>query len=213
MSHLHRTRIKICGIRDAESATWALRAGADAVGLVFVNSSPRLIELQTAREIALGLPPFVQAVGLVADIVPGRAERILAEAGVDWVQVHGSESEKDLEKFSLPLIRGFRFSPEAVRRWNACEAVDALLIDGSTGGRGEVFDWGELEAMTDEIDKPVILAGGLTPDNVGEAIARIRPWAVDVSSGVERERGIKDENLIYDFCAAVRKADAQLFRG
>jgi phosphoribosylanthranilate isomerase len=202
-----RTRVKICGIRDFDAALWAIEAGADAIGLVFVESSPRHVDVGRAAQIAASLPPFVQSVVLTADMAPGRVLRLAEEVAASWVQVHGLESEGQVAQLELPLIRGFRFSPEAVRRWNACEMVDALLIDGSSGGEGTSFDWTQLADMMDEIDKPVILAGGLTPENVGEAIETIRPWAVDVSSGVERRRGVKDEDLIHAFCEAVRAAD------
>jgi phosphoribosylanthranilate isomerase len=204
-----RTRIKICGIRDFESAAWALQAGTDAIGLVFVASSPRCVDVGTAAQIACSLPPFAQSVVLTADMAPGRAVKIAEQVGADWLQVHGQESEEQLEELCLPIVRGFQFSPEAVRRWNVCDAVDALLVDGSSGGQGETFDWDQLAELMDEIDKPVLLAGGLTPENVGAAITAIRPWAVDVSSGVEKRRGVKDEALIHEFCQAVREADRQ----
>ncbi len=205
-----RTRIKICGIRDFDAACWAIEAGADAIGLVFVESSPRHVDVGRAAQIAAGLPPFVQSVMLTVDMAPGRVVRLAEEVAPNWVQAHGGESEGHLAQLELPLIRGFRFSPEALRRWNACEHVDALLVDGSSGGEGQTFDWSELAGLMDEIEKPLILAGGLTPDNVGDAIAAVRPWAVDVSSGVESKRGVKDEGLIHAFCDAVRAADSAL---
>ncbi|MCK4872958.1 MAG: phosphoribosylanthranilate isomerase [Phycisphaerales bacterium] len=203
----HRTRIKICGIRDLDDAAAAIQAGADAIGLVFVESSPRHITPDAAAEIAMAMPPFVQSVGLVANMSPRAAEHAAITAQVNWLQVHGNETEAQLSSISAPIIRGFVFDAEQVRRWNACDAVDALLVDGSTGGQGQAFEWDALAAMMDEIDKPVIVAGGLTAENVAHAIHAVQPWAVDVSSGVETARGVKNPALMAEFCQAVREAD------
>jgi len=206
----HRTRIKICGITSPELAHVAVASGADAVGLVFAPGSPRHVEFETAVEIVEVLPPFVTAVGLFQ--LTSRLNEDLEDWWEEWCQLHGEENEDLVDEVADThrVIRGFRFSRDAVERWNACEAVDALLIDGGAGGTGESFDHAELAAMRNEITKPIILAGGLTPNNVAEAIRNVRPFAVDVSSGVESERGVKSPDLIRAFCAAVREADAAL---
>jgi phosphoribosylanthranilate isomerase len=207
-----RTRIKICGIRDIETAAEAITAGADAIGLVMVEGSPRYVTPARAGEIASILPPFVTSVGLVANLSKPKAIRALEQANVDWAQVHGDESPAFVESLGVPVIRGFEFSGAAVRTWDAVEAVEALLVDGSAqGGQGETFSWDGLASMLAEITKPIILAGGLTPENVGLAIETIQPWAVDVSSGVETGRGVKSPELIHEFCQAVRAADARVY--
>ncbi|MEE2906479.1 MAG: N-(5'-phosphoribosyl)anthranilate isomerase, partial [Planctomycetota bacterium] len=125
-----------------------------------------------------------------------------------WIQLHGEETEAIAAQARGPVVRGFSFSPEAVRRWNACPHVELLLIDGPGKGAGRTFDHDQLLELQHEITKPIVLAGGLDPDTVGEAIAAIRPWGVDVSSGVESGRGIKDPARIRAFCEAVRAADS-----
>jgi phosphoribosylanthranilate isomerase len=209
----HRTRIKICGITSVELAVTAVEAGADAIGLVFAKKSPRCIDIDTALEIAESLPPFVTPIGLFQ--LDRADDPALAEWWGEWVQLHGKEDETLVEQVaeSHRVIRGFRFSQSEVARWERCEYVHTLLIDGSPGGGGETFDHAALASMRDEIIKPIILAGGLTAQNVGDAIREVRPFAVDVSSGVERERGVKDAKLIEEYCAAVRDADADIRAG
>lgn len=203
-----RTRIKICGIMSVELAMAAVDAGADAIGLVFAKKSPRCIDIDTAMEIAEALPPFVMPVGLFQ--LERANDPVLAEWWGEWVQLHGTEDEAIAKEVAEThrVIRGFRFSKSEVSRWERCEHVNTLLIDGSAGGGGEMFDHAELAALRREITRPIILAGGLTAENVAGAIRAVQPYAVDVSSGVERERGVKDVTLIAQFCAAVRAADA-----
>ncbi|HRP62877.1 MAG TPA: phosphoribosylanthranilate isomerase [Phycisphaerales bacterium] len=204
-----RTRIKICGIMTVDAALAAIDAGADAVGLVFAPNSPRRIDLDDAIEIVDALPPFVTPVGLF-QLGKNASNADLDEWWCEWCQLHGDEDEKTVAKVaeSHRIIRGFPFNAAQIKRWNDCDEVAALLIDGSKGGGGTSFDHAGLARMTPEIDKPIILAGGLTPENVGDAIRAVRPFAVDVSSGVESSRGVKDAALIHKFCAAVRAADA-----
>lgn len=204
---LARTRVKICGITTPEAARVAIDAGADAIGLVFARNSPRSIDTETARRIVHVLPPMVTAVSVFATGDGPLDDGLDADAPA-WCQVHGDVDEETLERIAARrrVARGFRFDPEAVRRWHACESVSALLVDGSAGGAGTAFDHDALAAIMPELRKPVILAGGLTPDNVGAAIAAVRPYAVDVSSGVESAPGVKDESLVRAFCAAVRGA-------
>ncbi len=202
-----RTRIKICGITSPEAARAAARAGADAIGLVFAPASPRFLEPDHARRIAECLPPFVTVVR-VYDAIPSPDPALAA--GRPWCQLHGAVDAAALGELARTrrIVRGFPFEPGAVDRWDAESAVDALLIDGSPGGEGASFDHAALAAMMDRITKPVILAGGLNPENVGAAIRTVRPFAVDVSSGVESAPGRKDPELVHAFCAAVREADA-----
>jgi len=209
--HPQRTRIKICGITSVEAARAAVEAGADAIGLVLATGSPRSIDHGLAERIAGSLPPLIAAVRVYRDVVE---EEVCAWPG-QWLQVHGDEDEAYLAgirnaEARRSIIRGFHFSADAVRRWAACPHVDALLIDGPRAGSGEAFDHAELAAMMPQIAMPVILAGGLTPENVARAIGIVRPWGVDVSSGVESSPGVKDPSLIAAFCRAVRRADASL---
>jgi phosphoribosylanthranilate isomerase len=176
------TRVKICGITSPELARVAVEAGADAIGMVIdVPHSPR------------------------SDPDPALAERWSGT----WFQLHGDEDETLVGRFagSKHVIKGFRFDPDQVKRWNDCPHVEILLIDGSAGGRGEAFRHEELTALMPQISKPVVLAGGLTPHNVASAIRVVRPFAVDVSSGVESSPGVKDPQLVREFCAAVTEAD------
>jgi phosphoribosylanthranilate isomerase len=201
-----RTRIKICGVRSVQTSLLALEAGADAIGLVIeVPDSPRRLTLEQAAAIAAALPPLAMAVAVTRDPDPSLAERWNGQ----WFQLHGDEDEELVARFARRrhVIKGIRFDPQQVRRWNRCPGVEILLIDGTQGGRGESFRHQELAAMMPEITKPVVLAGGLTPLNVAEAIRIVRPFAVDVSSGVESAPGVKDEALIRRFCQAVAEAD------
>ncbi len=206
-----RTRIKICGVRDAETALVAAECGADAVGLVFVAGSPRHVGLGAAWEIVECLPPFVASVGLFKDVGVDGYLDARAECPFTTGQLHGNEDEATVSACGPDLIKAIRFDPatidEELRRWSRVAELDAVLVDGGPGGTGEMVDWDQLAAAAGSCDHPIILAGGLTPENVGEAIRVVRPWAVDVSSGVERERGVKDAGLIRAFCEAVRDAD------
>ncbi len=198
------TLIKICGIRSAEMAALAVDAGADAIGLVIeVPDSPRTLTLEEAEAIAAALPPRIMKIAVVRDSDPEIADRWRAT----WFQLHGVEDEQTVARFARTkhVMRGFRFDVDQVRRWDNCPDVDILLVDGSAGGTGETFRHEQLAALMPRISKPVVLAGGLTPDNVAAAIATIHPFAVDVSSGVESAPGVKDEGLMRRFCAAVRE--------
>lgn len=209
-----RTRVKICGIRDEEIALCAAECGADAIGLVFVKSSPRYIDPDRAWEIASFLPPFVSTVGLFVNVKAGDIEAIRAVCPFDFSQLHGQESEPVVRECGPMVIKAVQFDPATIegelRRWSRFSEVGAILIDGSAGGEGRALDWTALAEVQDASDHPLILAGGLTPENVGEAIRTVQPWGVDVSSGVERERGVKDPRLIAEFCRAVREADAEM---
>lgn len=206
-----RTRVKICGIRDVESALAAVEAGADALGFVFVESSIRNIDPDDAYEIAGYLPPFVTKVGLFVDATPEQIDDLGDAFPYDMVQLHGGEDETIVreirEAAGVPILKAIRFEADTIdrefRRWNQVNQIDGLLVDGSVGGAGTAFDWGALAKHIDICDHPLVLAGGLTPANVAEAIGVVHPYAVDVSSGVESERGVKSAALIRAFCRAV----------
>lgn len=205
------TRIKICGIRTEEALFAAADAGADAVGFMFVKTSPRYLPPEEAYGLMTLLPPFVSAVGVYAD--PSLDEFADTEEAcpAQFTQLHGHESEKLVKACGPDVIKAVKFDAETIGReldrWGACEDVAAILVDGSAGGLGEAFEWSRLAPLVDACAKPIILAGGLTPANVGQAIRLARPYGVDVSSGVERVRGEKDPALIEAFCDAVRDAD------
>lgn len=209
---VHHIWIKICGITTVEHALVAAEAGADAIGLVFAPRSPRCISFDVAAGIIDALPASVEPIGLFADaLLDDPVVRAWADHDcTQWIQLHGSEDVDTVramrEVTGCRVMRGFRFTADAVRQWDACDAIDRLLVDGSSGGGGTAFDHDALAAMMDAIGKPVVLAGGLTPDKVAQAIATVRPIGVDVSSGVEATRGVKDAELIRAFCAAVQEA-------
>ncbi len=206
-----RTRIKVCGIRTHEAATAASDAGADAVGFIFVRTSPRYIDPETAFEILSVLPPMVSTVGVVMNMSIDAFSDLEESCPTTYSQLHGSEDEALTRQCGPGVIRAIRFDADTIaaelQRWDAIEEVDAILVDGSAGGEGQAFEWAKLEDAAAEISKPIFLAGGLTVDNVGAAIRAVRPYGVDVSSGVEKERGVKDLGLIAAFCEAVRRAD------
>ena len=212
MQQFQRTRIKICGITDVESARAAVECGADAIGLVFVNESPRAVTTEQAVEIFRVVPPLVSVVGVFQlDSRPNRWLEDWKSIG-RWVQLHGDEDETIAKRTSrvFRVIKGLRFDPKQIRRWDRCEPVEMLVIDGARPGSGRGFRHDALAEQMPTIHRPVALAGGLSPENVGEAIRAVRPFAVDVSSGVESSPGIKDPALIEAFCAAVREADTNL---
>jgi phosphoribosylanthranilate isomerase len=207
-----RTRIKICGVRDVETALIAAECGADAVGLVFAPSSVRRIDPGWAWEIACALPPFVAKVGLFVDAGASRYHEVMERCPCDYGQLHGSESVGEVRECGPRVIKAVLFDAATIEaefeKWNGVAEVEALLVDGGAGGEGRALDWAALARVREACEHPIILAGGLTAENVGEAIRVVRPWAVDVSSGVESSRGVKDAALIEAFCEAVRAADA-----
>ena len=206
-----RTRIKICGITDEEGLFAASDAGADAVGFVFHPKSRRFIEPEEAFELVGLLPPFVASVGLFVDAGVDRFSDMEELCPTDLSQLHGNESEQVVRDCGPKVIKAVKFDAATIEkelaRWDKVDEVDAILVDGSAGGAGETFDWNALAKVKSATSKPIILAGGLTPANVAEAIRIVRPYGVDVSSGVESEPGQKDRTLIAAFCRAVRGAD------
>jgi phosphoribosylanthranilate isomerase len=209
-----RTRIKICGIRDSENAMVAAQAGADAIGFMFYRESPRHIEPEDAREIMDILPPMISTVGVFVNPSIEKFCDCEETCPTNYVQLHGQEDEELVRQCGPWLLRAVRYDPATIRteleRWDEIDEVDAILVDGSLGGQGVALDWKGLAEAMEGIKTPVYLAGGLTPENVGEAISVVRPYGVDVSSGVEKERGVKDPALIRAFCEAVRAADRAL---
>ena len=198
--------IKICGIRSVADAEAAAEAGADVVGLVMAPGSPRLLQASDATAILENLPRKLEAVTLFADAAPDDIEGTKTR----WIQVHGEESPDDVARIARRtrhrIIRGIPFDQESCRQWANHPDVDILLLDGPRGGGGQGFDHAPLVDLLPTLRIPVIIAGGLTPDSVAKLVEQIRPFGVDVSSGVERTRGIKDHGLIRAFCQAVHDA-------
>jgi phosphoribosylanthranilate isomerase len=205
-----RTRIKICGLRDVQTAKAVAEAGADSIGLVFHTPSPRNVSINAAHEIAAELPPFVGTVGLFVDAPSEAVEGVLRTLSLDLLQFHGDETPEYCRSFGRPYIKAVRVKPGMDLVEYADRYADArgLLCDAyssaAPGGTGECFDW---RLLPDTLGLPLILSGGLTSDNVGDAIKSTRPWAVDVSSGVELQRGVKDLGLVVQFIKAVQRAD------
>jgi len=208
-----RTRIKFCGITSESDAFAACEAGADAIGFVFEKSSKRYVDPEKAWDYACAIPPFVARVGLVVDQTLDAYDAVREAFPFDLGQLHGDESEEVARACGPDLIKAIRFDESTIereiKRWNTVHQLDALLIDGSTGGKGEAFDWSKLSTHAAACDHPIFLAGGLTPENVGEAIRTVRPYAVDVSTGVEDSPGVKSASKMRALVEAVRGADAE----
>ena len=202
-------RSKICGITRVEDALAAVEAGADAIGLVFYAKSPRAVTVQQARSIINAMPPFVTTVGLFVDASRCELGEILDAVPLDLLQFHGDESPENCEGYHRPYIKALRVKPgddiaaQVVLYKNASGVLLDTYVPGIPGGTGEAFDWA---LVPEGLSKPIILAGGLTAENVAQAIARVRPYAVDVSGGVEAAKGIKDAQKIRAFMQAVRAA-------
>ncbi len=207
-----RTRIKICGLRSPDTVDAVVQAGADAIGFVFYAPSVRAVTLAQAAALAERLPPFVTPVGLFVNAAEADIAAALAAIPGLLLQFHGDETPEACERWQRPYLRAV--AVDADTRLVDCAAryprAQALLLDAPVdgyGGGGKVFDW---SLLAPNATRPVVLSGGLNAANVGDGIRRVRPWAVDVSSGVESSRGVKDPDLIHAFCAAVRAADASL---
>ncbi|PHQ78865.1 MAG: N-(5'-phosphoribosyl)anthranilate isomerase [Phycisphaera sp.] len=208
-----RTRIKICGITTQEALTGAANAGADAVGFVFAESSPRYIHPREAWKLACDLPPMVSSVGLYVNASLDEFAEIEQQCPTMMTQLHGNEPDGVVIELGPELIKAVKFDPETIAdrlaHYDAIEEVSVILVDGSEGGEGVAFDWAKLADASRDIKTPIMLAGGLDASNVGDAIAAVRPYAVDVSSGVESEQGVKDLDKIRAFCKAVQEADSK----
>jgi len=208
-----RTRVKICGITRVEDARAAAQAGADAVGLVFYPPSPRFLGVDWARDLRNELPPFVMPVALFVNPSAAEVYTVLERVRPSMLQFHGEETPVFCSQFGVPFIKACRVKSGVSAGVDLLEYLRPFagaagwLLDSHVeeyGGIGESFDWSLVPA---ERIRPLVLSGGLTRDNVGEAIRRVRPWAVDVSSGVESSKGIKDAARIAAFIAEVRNAD------
>lgn len=203
-----RTRVKICGITRPGDALAAAQAGADAIGLVFYPPSPRYLSLERAREIRDALPAFVQTVALFVNADGAQVSQVIGRVHPAMLQFHGDEPPEFCAQFGVPFVKACRVKQgvSALEYLRPFSRAAAWLFDSHVpeyGGVGESFDW----SMVPATDKPVILSGGLSRDNVATAIRRVRPWGVDVSSGVEAAKGIKDAARIAAFIAEVRNAD------
>jgi phosphoribosylanthranilate isomerase len=212
-----KTSIKICGVRDAETARCAIDAGADYVGLVFAEGSPRRVEIAHARTLIAEIcrvSTTVEPTALFANQPRAVIEEVLEHVDFRIIQLHGDEDRAFVESLSgVRVFKAVPFDLEKINAWrDAPKNVAALLIDAPTkpgeltGGSGRSFDWEALAQLDKTGMPPIILAGGLTPGNVADAISTVRPFGVDVSSGVESSRGVKDPALIRAFCDAVHSA-------
>ncbi len=205
------TRVKICGITNLADALAAVEAGADVLGLNFYEQSPRHVPVRAAAELSKGLPPFVMRAGIFVNPDEELVTRAIGECGLSLLQFHGDERPEFCAQFGLMSIKAFR-----IRDAESLQAIpefhtDAYLLDAyspeARGGTGGKFNW-DLAVAAQKFGKPIFLAGGLTPDNVTEAVRQVRPFGVDVASGVESAPGKKDHAKVRAFVAAVRAADA-----
>lgn len=219
---MHYTRVKICGITRPEDALHAANEGVDAIGLVFYNKSPRLVATERAAEICNSLPAFVTSVALFKDADTESIQQVLEQVQIDLLQFHGSETAEFCRQFGKPYIKalgmdggtdsGTDDQVDVLRTAAAYDDARGLLLDshapGAAGGTGESFDW---STVPQALAQPVILAGGLDVGNVAEAIRAVKPFAVDVSSGVESEKGIKDAQRVTAFMNEVRSVNGELY--
>lgn len=205
-----RTRVKICGITRPEDGRRAAELGADAIGLVFVAASPRAVDAARAVEILTLLPPLVTRVGLFVDAAPGEVEAVLKQVPIDLLQFHGDESATYCAQFGRPYLKAVSMRPGRDIAASMADYRDAVgfLLDAYhpavAGGSGECFDWKRIPIQR---PRPIILAGGLHPGNVADAVRQVRPFAVDVSSGVESAKGVKDAIKMAEFIQGVQRAD------
>jgi phosphoribosylanthranilate isomerase len=200
-----RTRVKVCGITRRQDAEIAIEMGADAIGLVFYEPSPRAVTIAQSKSIIEQLPPFVSVVALFVNAEASFVEQCIEQLPINLLQFHGDESAEFCHQFSLPYYKAIRMRDNVDLRAVCAEyaTANALLVDsfqeGVPGGTGKTFDW----SLVQSIPKPIILAGGLTAENVKTAIAQVKPYAVDVSGGVEEQKGIKDPKKIHAFMQEV----------
>lgn len=202
-----RTRVKICGITRAQDAIKAVEFGADAIGLVFYGKSPRAVSIDDARAIIQKIPPFVSVVGLFVDPSPKDVAAVLHRVSLDLLQFHGDELPSECSAYGKPYIKAIKMreGDDIAAQVAQFASARGILLDTYDpkvpGGTGRVFDWSKIPKG---LDKPIILAGGLTPENVWQAITKVRPFAVDVSGGVEADKGIKDVEKIAAFMRGVQ---------
>ena len=205
---MHRTRIKICGLTREEDVRAAVIAGADAIGFVFYPPSPRFVSFERAAELARLIPPFVTTVGLFVNAGRDYVENALDAVPLQVLQFHGDETEADCLGYGLPYIKAGRMRPglDLLKYAASFPCAQGLLLDAFVegyGGGGETFDW---SLIPSGLPLPLILSGGLHAGNVAEAVRCVQPWAVDVSSGVEAAKGIKDADRITELVAGVQNA-------
>ncbi|MDB5810706.1 MAG: phosphoribosylanthranilate isomerase [Betaproteobacteria bacterium] len=204
------TAVKICGITRQSDGAAAARLGAHAVGFIFYAKSPRNVAPAIADEIVRKLPPFVTAVGLFVNPAAGEVEHVMERVPLGLLQFHGEETPEFCAQFGVPYVKALRVRAgvDLIQYANDHRAARGLVldafVDGAHGGTGIAFDW---NLIPSDLPLPIVLSGGLTPENVGNAIRRVLPWAVDVSSGVEASPGIKDPQKIAAFMKEVRSAD------
>ncbi len=209
---VNRTRIKICGLKSSADAQLAARCGADSIGLVFHRPSVRFIDFEQAQAVRRSIPAFVTVTALFLNETAQEVEQVIERVAPDCLQFHGTEPAEFCELWGLPYIKSIPMAsiddPGDYAR--LFPAAQGFLLDsnaaGRLGGSGDTFDWSRVPS---QFGHPLILAGGLNPDNVAEAVAQVKPWAVDVSSGVESSRGVKDADLITRFCREVQRVDCQ----
>ena len=207
-----RTRVKICGITRPEDALVAAEFGVDAIGLVFYPKSPRYIDVERAKEIITALPPFVTTVGLFMDAQANDISSIVGSVPLDLLQFHGDECPADCGQYGLPYIKAVAMQGGIDYALYTASYPDAagFLLDshssGQAGGTGKTFDWAQIPKKQ---DRPLILAGGLTPENVAKAISLVQPYGIDLSSGVESSPGVKDAAKIQNLMKEVRRIDCR----
>ena len=199
-------KIKICGFTNAQNANQAAMLGIDAIGLVFYDQSLRNVGVETALQIVNALPPFINRVGLFVNADSSFIDEVLCEVPLDTLQFHGDESVVECTQYAMPFIKALRVNQETniTQMADDYHQASGLLLDAfnkdTYGGTGESFDWSLAKV---DIDLPIILAGGLNPNTVADAVSQVNPYAVDVSSGVESEPGIKDIDKIRKFIQRV----------
>ncbi|MES2499888.1 MAG: phosphoribosylanthranilate isomerase [Pseudomonadota bacterium] len=207
-----RTRVKICGITNVQDALAAITYGADAIGLVFYAPSPRFVSISQAQQIVAAIPPFISVVGLFVNATVAEIETVLSQVRLDILQFHGDETPAECERIKLPYLKAIRVKNDTNLLQYQVEfcSAKALLVDAYSeaafGGTGHVFDW---KLIPQNMTMPIILAGGLNAENVADAIKQLRPYAVDVSGGVEIRKGIKDSAKIAAFMRAVDESRSQ----
>jgi phosphoribosylanthranilate isomerase len=207
-------KVKICGVTSLDDAMACVEIGTDALGLNFYEPSPRYLTLEKAAEITRHLPPFVARVGLFVNASEDTIRQTIEKTGINTLQFHGDETPEFCRKFApMKIIKAFRMQGADTLRQLADYNVDAWLLDsfdpGSPGGTGMIFNWDLARQAKDE-GKPIILAGGLDPENVAEAIHETWPYAVDVASGVESSRGVKDMKMVRRFIETVRQVEHEI---
>jgi phosphoribosylanthranilate isomerase len=205
------SRVKICGITNKDDAKLACDSGADAIGLVFYPPSPRFVSNKQAADVVSALPPFITSVALFVNAQRQEIEQVLDEVAIDLIQFHGDETEEFCASFKRPYIKAVRMKQglDLYKVQNDYASARGLLLDtykkGVPGGTGEAFNW---DKVPHDLNLPVILAGGLVPENITQAIQQVKPYAVDVSGGVEASKGKKDRQKLIQFMESVKCADS-----